>query len=94
MRIKKLKKNSTAGLLQYVPSKAYRLTDFKEFAFSGNRRLVQTGGKKQELPNVSTNKLHLPAGVCRESGKTVRSLEEVCAMVQKKQCEDFTKASH
>jgi hypothetical protein len=37
------------SVLQYAPVKAYSLTDFKEFAFSGNRYFLQTEGNQRAI---------------------------------------------
>jgi hypothetical protein len=61
--------------IQYASVRDYLLTYFKGSSFFANKDFERTGEKQQMVPNVSTNKLHLSAVVCRKAGKLLRSLE-------------------
>jgi hypothetical protein len=73
--IRKSEKDRFDRVERYVSVRGYSLTDFKESAFFANKCFGQTGEKKQAVPNISTNKLHLPAVARSGSGKLLRSLE-------------------
>jgi hypothetical protein len=49
-------KKTKPGVLQYAFVKAYSLTDFKKFVFSGNRYFLQTGENQQVIWIVFASK--------------------------------------
>jgi hypothetical protein len=89
-RFNTLKKKLRRIQLQYASIKAYSLTDFKKFLFSGNRYFLRTEGNQRAVLIVLAIKSVFIGYFMQDFRKTVRTLEENTMEFLQKHCDAFT----